>query len=101
MKYVKRSKGMVYESNPSGVRELGTSFVATKAALGAARDVAAAANAIDSKGGYDTKGITTPAGHQLEPRHAAVVEGSWWPGAGSAALVRAVEAVQKKGKPEG
>lgn len=98
MKYVKRSKGMIYESNPAGVRELGTSSIMTNAALEVARRVSTAANGIDSKGNYSTRGISTTAGHANEPRNGAVVEGDWYPGAGSRSLLSAIESLKEKRK---
>lgn len=82
-----------YVPDRAGMRELGVSKVTSKAAGQAASRVVSAANSLDPKGDYRAMGVGTWAGHENEPRNAAVVEGSWWPGASTAALLRAVDQV--------
>lgn len=79
-----------YVPDRAGVRALGVSQVASKAAGQGASRVVSAANSIDPKGKYHAKGVGTWAGHENEPRNAAVVEGNWWPGANTASLRRAI-----------
>lgn len=94
--YSKRTKNVYYESKPAGMRALGVSKVASKAAgLGASRLVSAA-NALDPKGKYAARGVGLYAGWENEPRNGAVVEGQWYPGGTTAALLSAMRQVYQK-----
>lgn len=88
--YKLRTKNIVYEADPKGMRQLGVSKVASKAAGQGASRVVSAANSRDPKGQYTATGVGTWAGRDNEPRNATVVEGYWYPGANTAALRQAI-----------
>lgn len=66
-----------------------------KASGQAASKLVSAANSLDPKGEYTTRNVGVYAGRNNEPRHGAVVEGNWWPGARTAALLTAMRQVSE------
>ena len=85
-----------YTPSHRGVRELGLDGGMKKAVGHGAGRLLAVLRESDPRGDYRVQGAGAYVGRRREARHAAVVRGSWFPGATTAAMKRAIAELAKQ-----